>query len=276
MVIPIVYYSVLTWAFYNVLSKPVEGGRRSMLERIRRYYGPYTIAGIVLVFIGIILVSIAVYVLVTNNEEVRWSDILAIGLALISFGIALISLGIASDSTRRLEKVTDSDYDNFVDNLENERLKFLAEARIRKVIDHFMVEVVAWKSKQYFEKAINLRELVIDKSKLRFLSIMVKHLAHLLLVQSQKPKQKWIKVVWNRDVHNIVKMYSQLWDTEMIEYAEEHIRRDLINIFDNYIGERKPDEEDTTFFRRIQVEIGKREPNEPFKRIVLEKKQKKK
>lgn len=243
-----------------------------MWERLKRYYGPFTIAGFILMVIGAALVGYAIYILVTNNEAISWSDYLAIGLAFVSFGIALVSLGISKDSTRRLEKLSDSDYDNFVDSMENERLTFIREFEPRKA--RFMVEVVAWKSKQYFEKAIGLRELVIDKSKLRFLPIMVKHLAHLILVQATE--QKWINIVWNRDVHNIVKMYTRLWETEVIEYGEEHIKKALISIFDNYIGERETDEDDLTFFKRTQKVIGEKEPNEPFERIMLEKKQKKK
>lgn len=271
--IPILYYSVLTWTFYKVLSKPIKRGKINMWERFKKYYRPCALLGFIFVGIGILFVGLAVYVFITNNEEMRWSDILAIGLALISFGIALISLCISRESTRRLERVTDSDYDNFIDLMENTRISFIDEARIRG-IDRFMVEVVAWKSRQYFDRAINLREWVIDKSKLRDLSTYLKHLVHLLLYQSQSEEKKWISLVWNRDVGNIVKMYHKLWDTKMIDYADEKVRKELIYIFENFIGNRLPQESDLALFERIQTALSEKDANKPFEKITFENKSK--
>ena len=263
-IIVIVYLLALTYILYLILSKPEEKGEKGMWERIKKHLGICTIIGVIFIAVafGFFWYSYTLY----NNEQIKWSETLAVGFSFISVGIALTSLCISRTSRRILQRVVDSDYENFINLFENERISFIREA-IRGGVNRFMVEVLAWKSRLYFDSAISLKKQISDKSKLREMSAYLKHLVYLLFVQSLPP-QNWRPLVWNRDVGNIVKMYRRLWETGVINNAEERIKNQLLELFETHIGARRPNEDDLTLFNRILTTISERNSDITFERII--------
>jgi hypothetical protein len=243
----LLFYGVLSYLFYITLNKPIQRGRQSMWKKIKNYI--CTIIGLIAFVISSIIFWYTYNLFLSNNGRIEWSNILAIGLSSLSIGIALISMCISLIGGRRIRRLIDSDYENFMNLFENVRIDFIEEAAKRQgVIERVNVEVLAWKSRQYFDRAINLREWVIDESKLRHLSEYTKQLVILLFAQRRD-------LVWNRDVGNIVKMYRRLWETGVINYAEDRIKTELLLLFDEIIGTRRPDENDLALFNRILTTI---------------------
>ena len=266
--IPIIYYIALTWVFYKVLSKPLEGDDKNMWDKIKNNKWLCFIFGSIFIISGASLATYGYYLLFSSGQ-ISGSDYLAIGLALFSSGIALIALCISRGSTTKINRLTQSDYDNFVDNLENERLTFIGFIDRKEEITHYKIEVLAWKSFQYFERAISLIEWV-DKSRFPRLSNLVNNFASIILPIGKK--LGYDKRVFNRDVENVVRMYTKLWDTGIIKFAKPKVRNSLVTIFEDFIGDRLKGEEDSELFNRVLTTIKKKDENETFKKIVNEKK----
>jgi hypothetical protein len=147
-----------------------------MLKKIRKHLKICAIIGFIafLVSLGIFWYTYNLYV--SNHGQIDWPQTLAIGLSSISIGIALISLCISITGGKRIRRLIDSDYENFMNLFENVRIDFIEESTKREGrVDRVNVEVLAWKSRQYFDRAFDLIEWV-DESKLRHLSEYLKQL----------------------------------------------------------------------------------------------------
>ena len=252
------YLFGMTYIIQIFLSKPKEKGGRKMWNKIKNYI--CTIIGFIAFVISSLIFYYTYNLFVSNNGKIEWSNTLAVGLSSISIGIALISMCISLTGGKRIRRLVDSDYENFMNLFENVRIDFIEEAAKRQgVVDRVNVEVLAWKSRQYFDRAVDLIDW-IDESKLRHLSEYTKQLVLLLFAQRND-------FVWNRDVGNIIKMYRRLWETGVINYAEDKIKTELLLIFEKKIGTRKPNENDLALFDRILTTISLN-PDVRFKRII--------
>jgi hypothetical protein len=261
VVIMFLYLFLVTWILYKFLAKPNQRGKQSMWVRIRNQLGICTIIGLIAFAFSVGIFWYTYNLYIANNGKIDWPQTLAIGLSSVSIGIALISLCISLTGGRRIRRLISSDYENFIDLFENVRIDFIEESAKREGrIDRVNIEVLVWKSKQYFDRAIDLTEWV-DESKLRHLSEYLKQLVLSLFTRSPH------SLIWNRDVSYIVKMYVKLWTTGVINYAEDRIRIELLQLFTTQIGERRPNEDDITLFNRILAILGERDPDATFERI---------
>jgi len=255
--------------YYHGPSKSY-GRSENMWERIRNSSW-IRILGVILIIGGVILLGTGFYLLATNeNESLRWSDLLSLGVGMISIGIALISvsisgisMNISTRSDRKLTGLTTADFELFVSDFEDQRFFFIERVK-RKQIDRFAVEAFVWKSRVYFDRALALREWV-EEANLRRLVNYFKHLVNIVLVQVKEMGLN--ELVFNRDVNNIIIMYLRLWETGVINLSSTMVRNELIGIFENNIASRRPGERYIPFFRRIKDILSRRDPNKMFEMI---------
>jgi len=255
---------------YNLLSKSDERGR-NMWNRIRKY-GVYKFIGNILVTIGAILLFSGFYMLITNNDTFRWSDLVSLGVGSISIGIALMSLNISrvsreisNSSDRKLTRLTTAELESLISEFEDQRFYFIERVN-REQPDRFSVEAFVWKSRVYFNRAVALREWV-EKSKFNRLIKYFDILVDIVMVQSIRGD--WRNLVWNRDVNNIVSMFIQLLETGIIDTVPVKMKNHLLNMFKEQIGTRIPREKNITWFKRVKDELSKRDPNTTFEHIGM-------
>jgi len=210
-----------------------------------------------------------------ENESLRWSDLVSLGVGMISIGIALVSvnisrvsMNISTSSDRKITGLTTADFESFVSEFEDQRFYFIDKAN-RRQLDRFTVEAFVWKSRVFFDRAMALREWV-EEPNLRRLVTYFSHLVNIVFVQLRQ--LEFHELVYNRDANNIITMYIQLWDTGVINTISDRIRKELIQLFEENIASRRPREHYINFFRRIKDELSNKNPNETFEFLEMTRK----
>jgi len=190
------------------------------------------------------------------------------GSGLFAIGLALRSIKESRKTDRELKSSTNHNFLNLIDLFEKERLDFLSKP---KPIRQYSVEVFVWKSYDYFLRAISIassyREWIERRNKNR-LANYFNILVDILIRQSVETE--WRRFFRNKEAANIVNMYMLLWESSIVDDIKHTIKDDLIALFETYIGQREPGEDDITFFSRIRRRISQRPENQPFERILLE------